>query len=85
MLPLIMLLRILLLSLLAGRTPAEVLFKPQNVFESLSGPGPSFALDLSNFTNNRAFGIEPGDADFDGSKGQTHPFRCPTRRLVQFL
>jgi hypothetical protein len=67
-----MLLKILSLSLLLGDSLAEVLFKPQNVFESLSGPGPSFGLDLSNLTNNRAFGLEPGDADFDGSKGQSN-------------
>lgn len=55
----------LLLSVLFTKSFAEVFFKPQNAFESLDGPGPSFPIDLSSFANNRAFGMSVGDADFD--------------------
>ncbi|KAJ5535615.1 hypothetical protein N7513_008801 [Penicillium frequentans] len=42
----------------------SVLFKPQNDFQGISGLNVSFSIDLP--FNNRAFGLTPSDADFDG-------------------
>lgn len=48
-----------------------VIFKPQNDFKSISGKNASFAVDLKPFFNNRGFGMEPNDADFDGSGSES--------------
>lgn len=44
-----------------------VLFNPQNDFQPISWKNSSFAVDLEPHLNNRAFGMKPNDADFDGS------------------
>jgi alpha-L-fucosidase len=43
-----------------------VIFKPQNAYQALSGVNTSFPVDLQPFYNNRAFGLYPNDASFDG-------------------
>lgn len=44
-----------------------VIFKPQNVFQTISGNNASFPIDIKPLFNNRAFGMQPNEADFDGS------------------
>lgn len=44
-----------------------VFFNPQNDFHPISWKNSSFAVDLQPHLNNRAFGMKPNDADFDGS------------------
>lgn len=46
----------------------SVLFKPQNDFQGISGLNVSFSIDLP--FNNRAFGLTPSDADFDGDSSE---------------
>jgi hypothetical protein len=43
-----------------------VIFKPQNEYQALSGLNVSFPVDLQSFYNNRAFGLYPNDASYDG-------------------
>lgn len=42
---------------------------PQNNFQPRSGQAPSSPIDLSSIYDNKAFGLEPGEANFDGTGG----------------
>jgi alpha-L-fucosidase len=53
-------------------TTTAVIFKPQNDFQALSAENTSFAVDLQPWFNNRAFGLKPNDASFDGD-GNSYP------------
>ena len=44
-----------------------VLFNPKNVFQPTSWKNSSFPVDIKPHFDNRAFGMKPNDADFDGS------------------
>lgn len=48
-----------------------VVFKPQNEYQALSGSNTSFAVDLSPWFNNRAFGLKPNDSSFDGQGSES--------------
>lgn len=50
-------------------TAQAVIFQPQGNFQPLAGEADSFPVDLVQYYNNRAFGFQPGDADFDGNGG----------------
>ncbi|KAK9847652.1 Tissue alpha-L-fucosidase [Penicillium brevicompactum] len=49
-----------------------VIFQPQNHFQGLSGQASTVPVNLKPWFNNRAFGLKPNDADFDGS-GNAYP------------
>ncbi|KAA8651388.1 uncharacterized protein ATNIH1004_000270 [Aspergillus tanneri] len=49
-----------------------VIFKPQNAFQPITPQVPSHPINLEPHFNNRAFGQEPKDANFDGS-GNAYP------------
>ncbi|KAJ5948367.1 hypothetical protein N7466_001382 [Penicillium verhagenii] len=54
-------------------------FKPQNDFQELSGLNVTFPIDLP--FNNRAFGLSPGDADFDGASNSYPATQIPPERF----
>ncbi|KAH7071544.1 glycoside hydrolase superfamily [Paraphoma chrysanthemicola] len=57
---------------LLGAARAQLIFMPQNNFQPLEGQAASIPIDISGLANNRAFGLEPNETDFDGS-GDSYP------------
>ena len=51
--------------LYVGYVTAEVIFQPQNAANSKNASR-SITLDISDLYDNRGFGKEVGDADFNG-------------------
>lgn len=49
---------------------AQLIFMPQNNFQPISGQASSKPIDLHGLYDNRAFGLEPDETDFDGSGGE---------------
>ena len=49
---------------------AQLIFMPQNNFQPISGQALSLPIDLDGIYDNRAFGLEPNETNFDGSGGK---------------
>jgi hypothetical protein len=47
----------------------QLIFMPQNNFQPLAGQAASLPIDLSFLFNNRAFGLEPNETNFDQTGG----------------
>lgn len=56
----------------ASITSAQLIFMPQNNFQPIADRAPSVPVDLSALYDNKAFGREPNETDFDGSGGVSY-------------
>ncbi|KAI0769990.1 glycoside hydrolase superfamily [Fomes fomentarius] len=55
---------------------------PQNAFQPLGGQLPSFPVDISALYDNRAFGMTPNEANFDGAGGSYPAQSIPPSTFV---
>lgn len=67
--------------LLASSGAAEVIFQPQQAANSVN-ISRSIPLDLTDLLDNRGFGKDVGDADFDGEHSSPTPLCTVTRSFT---
>jgi hypothetical protein len=69
------LLKKLILSALVpvSMTAGQLVFMPQNDFQPLKGQGLSFPVNISSLFDNRGFGKEPNESNFDGLGSKLRP------------
>lgn len=64
---------------------AEVIFMPQNNFQPVSGQAQSLPIELDAIFDNKAFGLEPNETNFDGSGGKLLSLELFYSKSLQWL
>lgn len=62
--------------LTVSMTAGQVVFMPQNDFQPLKGQGLSFPVNISSLFDNRGFGKQPNESNFDGLGSKLGLFNC---------